>query len=662
MNSASIAPILSVVRRVRLQAKILGYFGPLIATAVLGAFWLVDLHMNNRVQASAREQLETSRRVFEELLATRAEGLITASSLVAELGVFYQPLEIIDPLRLEAACQRINQLIGSEVVIVTDRMGVILARTDRRWEVGETFRETTAVARALRGERASTMWVQDGRLYAMVSVPVRLQTGLAGTLSVGYRVDGTFALQLALLSGQDVAFLVGSRVVASSRTLEPIETRVVEELSERLREDRPVYGPVDLGSGVPAMVVSPFADVNGAPSARYAILRSLGGDAAELRALERQLALIAACALAAALGIGFVVSRSITRPLTRLASAAHDLGGGNYDFRLPPPAGSSEIEELTGAFEAMRESLKGRVEELHRLTESLEHMVGDRTAALERALAENRTLLETLRQWNDVLERKVEERSRELAQAQSLLIRQDRMAAIGRLAAGVAHEINNPLGILAGFAEGLLDRSRDPTLAAEPAFADFPEYLRLIGQEVDRLKSFVQRFLHFARSRAPEKQLIDVHSVAQQVLDLLRDQARRESKELRGDLGAPGLWVEADPEQLKQVVLNLALNGLDAVERGGWVRITTRTQAGAALISVCDNGGGIAEELRERVFEPFFSTKPPEKGTGLGLALCHDLVRENGGEIELKESTLGVGTEFVIRLPLAVAVELRAHA
>jgi signal transduction histidine kinase len=649
------------VRRVRLQTKILGYFGTLVAVALLGAFWLVDLHMNNRVRASAREQLETSRRVFEEILATRAEGLVNAASLVAELGVFYQPLEDTDPARLEYACRRINQLVGSEVVIVTDRMGVILARTDRRWEVGETFVSTTSVARALRGERANTMWVQDKKLYAMVSVPVRLATGLAGTLSVGYRVDGNFALQLSLLSGHDLAFLVGSDVVASSRLLDPPETRAVQTLATRIQGDHAVYGDVDLGSEVPAIVVSPFGGLNAPDVASYAILRSLHGEAGEIRALERQLALIAACALAAALASGFLVSRSIGRPLTRLASAAHELGEGNYEFRLPSPAGSSEVEKLTQAFEAMRQSLRARIEEQRRLTEHLEQMVSDRTAALQRALADNHSLLETLQQWNDALERKVEERTRDLAEAQRMLTRQDRMAAIGRLAAGVAHEINNPLGILAGFAEGLLDRSGDPTLAAQPAFVDFPEYLRLIGQEVDRLKTIVQRFLRFAHSRVPEKQVIDVNSIAQQVLDLLANHARREGKQLLGDFGNEVLWVDADPEQLKQVVLNLALNGLDAVDRGGWVKVATRRSGEAAEISVRDNGEGIPSEIRERVFEPFFSTKPPEKGTGLGLALCHDLVRENGGEIELRESTVGVGTEFVIRLPLSARNELRAH-
>lgn len=666
-------PILTNVGRVGLQTKILGYFGSLVTAVVLGAFFLVDLHMNNRLQEAAREQLATSRRVFGEILAIRGQGLINAASLVAELGIFYQPfevtergflyqqLDITNPAGLEAACERINHLVGSEVVILTDRMGVILARTDRRWEVGETFHETNSVAKALRGERASSMWAQGERLYAMVSVPVRAETGLASTLSVGYRVDGAFATQLAVLSGHDVAFLVGRTIVAVSRALDVAEERAIEHLAGQIHDEQAAYGPVDLASGLPAIVVSRFSETQGPSLTGYAILRSMRGDAAEMQALERQLALIVALALGAALAVGYLISRSVSRPLTDLADAAKELGAGNYDLQLPPPAGSQEIEGLTRSFEAMRQSLRARIEELRRLTSSLEQMVGDRTAALERALAENHSLLEELRQWNDALERKVEERSGELAKSQSMLILQDRMAAIGRLAAGVAHEINNPLGILAGFAEGLRDRAQDPDLAHRPSFRDFPEYLRLIGEEVDRLKSIVQRFLRFARSRSPEKQLIDVNSVARQVLELLVNQARREAKQLVGTLSPSPLWADADPEQLKQVLINLVLNGFDAVDRGGLVRVTTAQRDGAAELSVLDNGEGIPDDLRGRIFEPFFSTKAPEKGTGLGLALCHDLVRENGGEIQLVDSVVGVGSEFLIRLPLADRSELRAH-
>jgi signal transduction histidine kinase len=289
-------------------------------------------------------------------------------------------------------------------------------------------------------------------------------------------------------------------------------------------------------------------------------------------------------------------------------------------------------------------------------------MVSRRTGELEAALAENRRLVDELKQWSDELEGKVDERTRELAEAQQMLVRQDRMAAVGRLAAGIAHEINNPLGVLSGFAEGLLDRSRSPVLAAEPAFGDFPEYLRLIGQEVDRLKTIVQKFLNFSRSRSPRKELVDVNDVACQVVDLLANHARRQTKRLVGDLAPSPVAVEADPEQLKQVLVNLALNGLDATSRGGQVRITTTVRGGVCELRVHDDGAGIPEELRARVFEPFFSTKPPERGTGLGLTLCADLVHENGGEIELEASESGRGTTFLVRLALAPAEKARAHA
>lgn len=650
------------MHRISLQVRVLAYYGLLIAGVVVASLLLVHLHMTRRLRLSVHEQLDTSRRVIEEVLAERAEGLITEASLVAELPVLREAALTWDAASLAGAFREINRLVGSDVIIVTDRMGVIQARSDRRWEPGKTFDEATSVSRALQGGRAASMWVQDRRLYQMVSVPLRLPTGLAGTLSVGYGVDAELARELARLSGNDVAFVVGRRIIAASRSLGDHEAALLVGVAGEPDISGPVYGDVEWRGAVPAVVVSPFFGAGAQPIGAYAVLRSLAADAAAFSALERQLAGSAAAAFLIALAVSFFLSGSVTRPLQLLSVAAGELTSGNYDFPLPRARGSLEVEKLTRAFDSMRRTLKAQIGELRDLNASLEQAVRSRTAALEQALAENSRLLETLRQWNDELERRVEARSRELAEAQQMLIRQDRMAAIGRLAAGVAHEINNPLGILSGFAEGLLDRARDPDLATHRSFRDFPEYLRLIEHEVDRLKTIVQKFLNFARSGSPQKQVIDLGDVGRQVLELLGNFARREGKDLSGRLSATPVWVDADPEQLKQVVLNLALNGLDAVERGGRVSISTAIDGDHGELRVEDDGPGISAEIRERIFEPFFSTKPPEKGTGLGLALCHDLVRENGGTIELVASEPGGGTAFRIRLPMVGTGKLRAHA
>ena len=648
------------MRKIRLQARVLASFGLLVAGLVAGSLLLVHLRMTGGVRASVQERLETSRRLFEELLATRAEGLITVGSLVAELPVLRRAARGWEPEQLGVAFREINRLVGSEVVILTDRMGVILGRSDRRWRPGETFDETTSVARALRGSRAASMWVHEGRLYQMVSVPVRIPEGLAGTLSIGYGVDAELARELARLSGNDVAFLVDEAIVASSRDLRPAETGAIGRLARHIRATEPVSGEVELGSDLPAIVVSPFFG-SGEQVGAYALLRSTAGEAADLARLEGELVLGAGVALAALLAVGFVLSRSITGPLTELSRGAAELSAGHYDFELPAPSGSVEVEELTRAFEAMRRSLRARIEELHEVTAHLEETVRARTAELENALAENRRLLDELQQWSEELERKVEERSRELAEAQQVILRQDRMAAIGRLAAGVAHEINNPLAAISGFAEGLLDRSRDPRLVGEPAFADFPEYLGLIGSEIERLQMIVQKFLRFARSRTPRTEPMDLNEVAREAWTLLANQAQREGKGLDAELSDAPLEIEADPEQVKQVIVNLVLNGLDAVGEGGRVRVWSGRRGDQAELRVEDDGPGIPPAIRDRLFEPFFSTKPPEKGTGLGLSLCWDLVRENGGEISLAPQETMRGSSFVVRFPSSPAGEARAH-
>lgn len=650
------------MRRVGLQTRILSYFGLLLVAVVVGALTMVDLHMSERLGAAVREDLETSWRVYEELLDTRGRGLITATSLVSELSLVRDPSFTGDPLYLEYAATEINRLVGSDVVLLTDRVGVILARTDQRWEVGDIFDEATSVARALRGERATSMWVHEGGLYQMVSVPVRLPSGLVGTLSAGYRVDADLAKELSRLSGKHVAFLVGDTVVAASRALTERELELIGSLTSRRAEAAPVYSEVELGAGLPAVVVAPFFGLGASQVGAYAILRSVATDERELRALENQLVGIGGVALLVALVFGWMLSRSMSRPLQSLAAGARELESGNYDYALPRPVGSREVAELTRSFDSMRRALRARVEELASLTTHLEDIVRQRTSALEDALAENRRLLETLRGWNDELERKVEERTAEVARAQQMLIRQDRMAAIGRLAAGVAHEINNPLGILSGFAEGLLDRARDPGLRNEPAFEDFPEHLRLIGVEVDRLKTIVQKFLNFAHNRTPQKTRFDANEVVRQVVELLANHAGREGKRLAAELSPAPIWIEADPEQLKQVLLNLALNGLDAIERGGRVTLGSAEEGENALLRVEDDGQGIPEELRTKIFEPFFSTKAPERGTGLGLALCQDLVHENGGEIALERTAPGAGSSFVLRIPRILGEEMRVGA
>lgn len=656
----AIAYTARAVRRVRLGTRVFASFGLLVVALVAGSLALVHVHVTHRLEAEVAARVATGQRVVEELLATRAEALIREATLVAELPALREAARTWSAEDLGLAFREIHRLVGSVVVIVTDRMGVILARSDRRWEPGETFDQTTSVARALRGQRAASLWVQEGRLYQMVSVPIRLPTGLAGTLSLGFGVTAEVARELARLSGNDIAFLVGSQVVAASRPLSAEETEAIASLARSVGPVEPAVGKVDLSSRLPAIVLSPIVGPTASQSGAFAVLGSVAEAASELSALERRLVLGALLALAGVFAVGFALSRAITRPLTALAKAAAGLSAGDYEVELPEPAGFVEVEELTRAFEAMRRSLRSRIQELRDLAAGLEQTVASRTADLEAALAENRTLLERLRRWSDELERKVEERTRELAEAQQLLVRQDRMVAIGRLAAGIAHEINNPLGVLLGFAEGLLDRCRDPALAVQPAFRDFPEHLRLIVREVDRLKDIVQRFLSFARARAPRKERIDLNAVASHVLELLGAQARREGKRLIGALGRAPLWVEADPEQLKQVLLNLALNGLDAVERGGTVRIVTSHCGLRAEIRVEDDGQGIPPEIRSRIFEPFFSTKPPERGTGLGLSLCADLVRENGGEIELLDGERPRGSVFAVRFPLLEADRARA--
>jgi PAS domain S-box-containing protein len=228
----------------------------------------------------------------------------------------------------------------------------------------------------------------------------------------------------------------------------------------------------------------------------------------------------------------------------------------------------------------------------------------------------------------------------------------ERLTTAGRLAAGVAHELNNPLATIAGCAEALRERAQDPHLRDLDAFKDFPGYLTLIEEEAYRCKEITGSLLHFVRDPGSRRAPTDLNVLVDKVLELIGHQSRYAQSRLerRPDAELPD--VVANEGQLRQVFLGLASNALDAMNGKGTLTVTTRRRnAREVEIRFEDQGPGIPEHVLPRVFDPFFTTKPPGQGTGLGLAIAQGIVADHEGRIEV-DTRVGAGTTFRVILPL----------
>jgi signal transduction histidine kinase len=241
------------------------------------------------------------------------------------------------------------------------------------------------------------------------------------------------------------------------------------------------------------------------------------------------------------------------------------------------------------------------------------------------------------------------------------LIRSDKLASLGTLVAGIAHEINNPLGIIAAYSEALLDRSGEKALNNIKAFEDFPEYLRTIHNEIFRCKTILKSLLDFARPSGGTFREIDINELIKEVLLLLKHRTARLKHTLELDLDREVPKIYADAGSLRQLMMNLLLNAIYFTPEGGSIFIKTESDnapredaVGACpnriRLSVRDTGAGIPRDLVDKVFDPFVTTKPVGEGTGLGLTICHKIVEEHGGALDV-ESEPGKGATFIITLP-----------
>ena len=245
------------------------------------------------------------------------------------------------------------------------------------------------------------------------------------------------------------------------------------------------------------------------------------------------------------------------------------------------------------------------------------------------------TIGEDITEWRDALRR--------IAQSEKL-------AAIGQLAAGVMHEINNPLATIGACADAVRGRAED----AGPQVAEgIEEYLRIVDTEVQRCKRIVEGLLDYSRPKKAALAPVALNAVVEETLFLLKHHDRFKRLELRRDL-ADGLpEVEANGEQLIQVFMALMLNAMDAMETRGTLTVRTGRNPGRAdeiCVAFSDTGTGIARADIQKIFEPFYTTKPQGRGTGLGLSICYAIIAEHGGRIAV-ESQLGHGSTFTVFLP-----------
>lgn len=323
----------------------------------------------------------------------------------------------------------------------------------------------------------------------------------------------------------------------------------------------------------------------------------------------------------------FIVA-AITRPVTELVDATDQISRGDFSIMLDINQ-RDEIGQLAVTFNKMTASLRQSRDEIE--------------------------------QYNRTLEAKIIERTQQLEEAQTQLIQSEKMSAIGQLAAGVAHELNNPLGGILGYAQFTLEKLRknvpDKTSAKE--VQGYIRYVSDIETQARRCKTIVQNLLRFSRSSrtADFEDEVNINKTIEETVTFVEHQLRINQIELETTL-ADGLpQISGNSSQLQQVFTNLIINAMHASEPGSAVKLETKVSpalgefGGAIEIHISDSGHGIAPENLKKIFEPFFTTKEVGKGTGLGLSVSYGIIKEHGGEITVT-SELGKGTRFAIVLPV----------
>ncbi|KAB2968252.1 MAG: HAMP domain-containing protein [Thermoanaerobaculia bacterium] len=348
----------------------------------------------------------------------------------------------------------------------------------------------------------------------------------------------------------------------------------------------------------------------------------LAGVDAAVSASQRQLLVGLVATVAAVVALAFLLAwLFVLRPVGALTAAAPLLAAGDFSARVP---------------ESSRDEL------------------GDLARAWNRMAADLGSAHAELAEWGNRLAERVEEKTRELEATHQTLMRVEKMASLGKLAASVAHELNNPLAGIATYARLLRRRREEAVAKGSPVTPgdDNVRILKMVEEEALRCGDIVRNLLLFSRMPGALIAPAELGPIVERCLMLVRHQAQLAGVELAAEIAAGVPAIECDAAQIHQALLAMVINALEATPEGGRVSVAAAPgAAGRVRLTISDSGRGIPPEVIEHVFEPFFTTKPQGSGVGLGLAIVYGIVERHHGTIDVK-SKPGSGTVFTVELPV----------
>ena len=590
--------------RLSFSAKILL---PVFALLILlPALMLLVVHRSSldQLEKEARHQLVTADAVFQNSLDLRARQLLARYHHLVDESTFKAVSQLQDPATMtHHLASRLEKADSdADLMIFLDERGFPVASAQRDTDLRLIeFEKSTSqiVDRALLGQPSFTLVPVEAAVFNAVALPVMVGEKLNGVLVVGSRITVTVLKELTSLVGGDGVFVANSNIAASTLTKSEIHASALPHWNAGSAAASHLQSVIIDGTHYLALA-SRFPGAPRDADLGYVLLLSYESALQQLRQTEATLWLISAIGLLISTGVIWLVIGRVTAPVRELHSVADAVGNGDYTRRVQIPS-NDELGQLAYAFNHMTKNIRQNHAELQRTVQTLKA-------------------------------------------TQAQLIQSEKLSAVGEFVAGVAHELNNPLTSVIGFAELLKQVDLHPKHRS---------YLQYIVKSTERCHKIVQGLLSFARQHPPERVLLNVNEMVGAVLEILAYEMRTSNIAIEREFAQNLPKILGDSHQLQQVILNILNNARQAIEghcANGRIRISTEANASHVRIIFEDNGPGITAENISKIFDPFFTTKPIGKGTGLGLSLCYGIVREHGGNISA-HCLPGRGATFVIELP-----------